>query len=233
MRMRIAFGIFLASLALNLLWLIQPLDWRVLPAMLAGWYLADLMSGVIHMYMDYRPCTPGIGLDKLFFYTGSRESAHYVRLRDETLARIGPLERLVFDFKNHHPRPDALGRRDLMRQIGSTVVFASLPFSVLLNLANLLWRMPAWLVAGMLVFLMGGTFAQYFHGSLHRERVPGLIRLMRGLGLLMTPAAHQLHHDTLKRDFATNCGWSNPVLNLVFRELRRRGKLLDSGLEPS
>ena len=56
---------------------------------------------------------------------------------------------------------------------------------------------------------------------------------MRHIGLLMTPAAHQLHHDTLQRDFATNCGWSNRVINALFRALRARGYLEDSGLEPS
>jgi hypothetical protein len=232
MRTRIFFFLFLVSLAFNLAGLIAPLDWRLLPALLAGWYLADFASGVVHMYMDYRPCTPGIGLRELYFYGGSRESQDYVRLRDAAMRRIGPLERLVFDFKNHHPRPDALGRRTLLRQVGSTVMFASLPFSILFNAASLVWTLPTWLVAGAVSFLVGGTFAQYFHGSLHREQAPWPIALLRRTGLLMTPEAHQLHHDTLQRDFATNNGWSNPVLNAVFRALRRCGMMADAGLEP-
>jgi hypothetical protein len=231
--MRIIFTLFLASLAINLAWLIQPLDWRVIPALLAGWYIADLASGIVHMVMDYRPCTPGIGLADLYFYTGSRESDHYIRLRDETMRKIGPIERLVYDFKNHHPRPNALGRRDLLRLIGSTVVVASLPGSLLLNLANLLWPVPAWVTAGAVAMIVGGTFAQYFHGTLHRDDVSPVVRVLRKTRLLMTPEAHQLHHDTLQRDFATNCGWSNPLLNRVFLALRKRGGLPDSGLEPS
>jgi len=233
MRARITFGLFLASVAVNLIGLITPLDWRVAPALLAGWYLADLASGVVHMVMDYRPCTPGVGLATIYFYEGSRESKEYIRLRDEAMSRISPLERLVYDFKNHHPRPDALGRRTLLRQIGSTVTYASLPFSLFLIAANWLWQPPAWAMAGALSFLIGGAFAQYFHGSLHREDVPPVIRLMRRIGLLMTPQAHQLHHDTLQRDFATNNGWSNPLLNAIFLALRRRGMLDDAGLEPS
>lgn len=232
MRVRIAFYAFLLSLALNLLALAAPFDWRIISGLLVGWYLADLASGVVHMYMDYRPCTPGLGLDRLYFYAGSRESEEYVRLRDETLGKIGPIERLVFDFKNHHPRPNALGRRTLLRQIGSTVLFASLPLSLLLNLALLIWPVPAWLLAGAVSFLVGGTFAQYFHGSLHREQVPWFIQLLRSTGLLMTPQAHQRHHDTLQRDFATNNGWSNALLNTVFNALRRCGRLQDAGLEP-
>ena len=208
-------------------------DWLVLPALLVGWYLADFLSGLVHMYMDYRPCPPGKRLNDLFFYTGSRESAEYQAMLRERMAAISPLERLVYDFKNHHPRPLALGRRSLWRLIGSTVIVAALPVSLALNLALALWPVPGWLAAGVVAFLLGGAFAQLFHASLHRERNPWFIIAGRRLGLLMTPAAHQLHHDTLQRDFATNCGWSNPVVNRLFRALRRRGYLDDAGLEPS
>lgn len=80
--------LFVLSLALNL-WFAGVPDWRWIPAALTAWYLADLLSGLTHMYMDYRPCTPGIGLDRVFHYAGSRESAEYIamRLRTHTCAR--------------------------------------------------------------------------------------------------------------------------------------------------
>ena len=225
---------FGASLLANLvIGVIGRADWLTLPALLAGWYVADLTSGLVHMYMDYRPCPPGKRLNDLYFYAGSRESAEYQAMLRERMAAISPLERLVYDFKNHHPRPLALGRRSLWRLIGSTVIVAALPVSLALNLALALWPVPGWLAAGVVAFLLGGSFAQLFHASLHRERNPWFIIAGRRLGLLMTPAAHQLHHDTLQRDFATNCGWSNPVVNRLFRALRRRGYLDDAGLEPS
>lgn len=208
-------------------------DWLIVPALVAGWYLADLTSGLVHMYMDYRPCPPGKRLNDLFFYAGSRESAEYQAMLRERMATITPLERLVYDFKNHHPRPLALGRRSLWRLIGSTVIVAALPVSVGLNLALLVWPVPGWFSAGVVAFLLGGAFAQLFHASLHRDSNPWFITAGRRLGLLMTPAAHQVHHDTLQRDFATNCGWSNPVVNRLFDALRRRGYLDDAGLVPS
>ncbi|TVV73384.1 fatty acid desaturase CarF family protein [Sphingomonas solaris] len=224
------------SLAGNL-WFVGMPGWALIPAALAGWYLADLMSGAIHMYMDYRPCRSGIGLDRLYFYEGSRDSDEYRTLFGQTMRQIGPIERLVFDFKNHHPRPLALGRRNLWRQIGSTVIIATLPASLALNLlcwAGLRagWPVPGWFTGGAIAFLLGGTFAQYFHGTLHRERNPWFIHLMRRLGLLMTPQAHNIHHETLARDFSTNSGWSNPVLNRVFAWVQRRGGMDRRGLEP-
>lgn len=232
MLMRLAiFALILSGLA-NLGLAARDLSLWMIPAMLAGWYAADMLSGIVHMVMDYHPARLGVGLDRLYFYTGSRESEEYLRLFRESMRRLNPFERLVYDFKNHHPRPDALGRRSILRQIGSTVVAGSLPVSLLLNAACLVWPVPGWAVAGVLSFLIGGTFAQYFHGTLHRADNPWIITAMRRIGLLMTPQAHQFHHDTLRRDFATNSGWSNALLNPVFALAHRRGWLTDAGLEP-
>ena len=223
--------LFVLSLALNL-WFAGAPDWRWIPAALAAWYVADLLSGLTHIYMDYRPCTPGVGLDEMFHYAGSRESADYLTLRDRVMPRISPFERLVYDFKNHRPRPDALGRRSFVVQIGSTILFVSLPVSILLNLLCLALAVPVWLIAGAIVLIIGGTLAQYFHGTLHRADNPWIVRAMRRVGLLMTPEAHALHHATLRQDFATNTGWSNPLVNAIFRVATSRGWLTEAGLEP-
>lgn len=227
-----AFALLMALVAALAGWLVLRFDWFVPFALLAGWYLADMASGLIHMYMDYRPCRPGTGLATLYFYEGPRDTEDYLRLRDAILGRVGPIERLVFDFKNHHPRPDALGRRSMLRLTGSTVIAASLPFALMVNVANLLWPVPGWATALCLAFLIGGTFAQYFHGSLHRDHAEWPVRLLRRSGLLMTPGAHAKHHATLRQDFATNSGWSNPVLNRLFEALMRRGVFDQAGLEP-
>jgi Lipid desaturase domain len=231
MARNILMPIFLLSLAGNFFAALLDPSLLVVPALLAGWYLADLASGLVHMYMDYRPCPAGKGLDELYFYPGSRESDHYRSLFRARMAGVSPLDRLVYDFKNHHPRPHALGRRDLWRLIGSTVILAALPFSLFLNVAALA-GLPGWASAGGVALIIGGAFAQYFHGSLHRDVNPWIVRALRRCGLLMRPEAHQLHHDTLRRDFATNCGWSNPLVNRIFRFARRRGYFDDSGLEP-
>lgn len=232
MLMRFAFAVLAASLALNLLLAVADPGWLIVPAALAGWYVADLASGLVHMTMDYWPSRRGVGLNQLYFYEGSRESDDYQLRFRRAMAKLNPVERLVYDFKNHHPRPDALGRRTMTRQIGSTVIAGTLPLSLILNFAAFLWPVPGWAIAGGVALLLGGTFAQFFHGTLHRSDVPPAIAAMRRLRLLMTPAAHQLHHDTLKRDFSTNCGWSNPLVNRVFALAYGRGWLRDEGLEP-
>jgi len=232
MLMRVSVLLLCLSLAGNLAFALRDPSLWMLPALLAGWYLADMLSGLVHMTMDYFPARLGVGLDRIYFYPGSRESEDYQAMFRASMRHLNPFEKLVYDFKNHHPRPHALGRRTMWRQIGSTVIAGSLPMSLLLNAACLLWPVPGWAVAAMLSLLIGGTFAQYFHGTLHRDENPWIVNAMRKARLLMTPEAHQLHHDTLKRDFATNSGWSNALLNPVFRFAYGRGWLRDEGLEP-
>ena len=223
---------FAISLMLNLALMVPRFDWLCLPALLAGWYMADLASGLVHLALDYRACPPGRGLAEIFFYEGSRESAEYLALRAACMARLTPFQRIAYDFKTHHPRPDALGRRSLWTQIGTTLVVAALPASFALNAAALTGHAPGWLIAFGVTLITGSGLAQYFHGSLHRTPAPCPVRVLRRIGLLMTPAEHRVHHDTLQRDFATNCGWSNPVVNRVFLGLRKRGLLDDAGLTP-
>ncbi|MGD9810623.1 MAG: carotenoid synthesis regulator CarF, partial [Sphingobium sp.] len=167
MSMRLAiFALILSGLA-NLGFAARDPSWWMIPAALAGWYLADMASGIVHMVMDYHPARLGVGLDKLYFYTGSRESDEYQGMFRASMMRLNPFERLVYDFKNHHPRPDALGRRTMLRQIGSTIVAGSLPMSLALDILCLIMPVPGWAIAGVLSLLVGGTFAQYFHGTLH------------------------------------------------------------------
>lgn len=230
--MRILFLAWLAALALAATLALGRADWFGVPALLAGWFLADMLSGLIHMTFDYLPCPTGKGIPEIYFYAGSRESAHYLGLRAAVMARLNAFQRIVFDFKTHHPRPDALGRRALLVQIGPTLVLA-LPAALLLDAAGLWGHAPGWVMALGVSLLIGSGFAQYFHGSLHCPVVPRHIAMLRHAGLLMTPAAHQRHHDTLTRDFATNCGWSNPLVNALFAAIRRRGFLPDAGLEPT
>ena len=233
MRQRIFLALFVASLAFNTAAMAAHFTLACIPALIAGWYLADLASGVTHMLLDYRPTPAGKRLDELYFYAGSRESDEYLALVRRRMDGVSAFDRLVYDFKNHHPRPMALGRRPVWRLIGSTVLLAALPASIALNVAALVLPVPGWLIGMLLTLIVGGALAQYFHGTLHRDRNPAIIGWMRRVRLLMKPAAHQLHHDTLQRDFATNCGWANPIINRLFGALRVRGYLQDEGLVPS
>jgi hypothetical protein len=232
MKARLLLALFFVSLAFNASQIAGPLDWRMPLAALAAWWTADLLSGLVHMWMDYRPCVAGVGLKELYFWDGSRESEAFMALQAEVYARINLFERVCYDFKKHHPMPDLLGRHGVFHLMQTPTFFITLPLSLELNVLTLFWRPPGWAMVFAVVLLLGNSLTQYFHGTLHKVRSPWPIRLMRGAGLLMTPAAHQHHHDTLRHDFSVINGWSNPALNLLVNALRRAGLLDEAGLVP-
>ena len=202
-------------------------------AALVAWYAADMVSGLIHMYMDYRPCIPGTGVRELYFWKGPRDSPEFRAFQASVYARISTFERIVYDFKRHHPNPDQLGRNSMSQLMKEPVFLVMLPVSLALNLVFLLVPTPGWLIVGVVVLILGASMSQVFHDTLHRRDIGIGFRAMRRLGLLMSVSAHQLHHDTLKHDFSVISGWSNPVVNLCAMFLLRIGALRDDGLEPT
>lgn len=52
-------------------------------------------------------------------YNGSRQSSEYQTLKRKFVRDVSLIDRITYDFKNHHPRPMALGRRDLLSLIGA------------------------------------------------------------------------------------------------------------------
>lgn len=69
------------------------------------------------MLLEDRPTPPGKRLDQLNFYAGSRELDAYLALLREPRGEVSAFDRLVYDFKNHHPRRMALGRRLVINRL--------------------------------------------------------------------------------------------------------------------
>jgi hypothetical protein len=233
MKAKILFSFFFLSIFVDFLFIGPHPDWRMLPAALVGWYMADLASGLVHMYMDYRPCIPGTGLKELYFWEGSRESPEFAARQAEIYARISPFEKIVYDFKKHHPMPDLLGRHSMLHLMKGPVFVLTLPLSIFLNVLFGLTHPPGWLILGVVVFVIGASMTQAFHGQLHRDDPNLAVRVMRRLGLLMSRKAHNYHHDTLTNDFSVISGWSNPLVNVYARFLLKMGAIRPEGLEPT
>jgi hypothetical protein len=233
MKARLLFALFFASLAFDAWRIGGRLDVWMIPAAFAGWYVADFFSGVVHMYMDYHPCTPGNGLKEIYFWEGSRDTAAFAAKQAEVYARISLFERIVYDFKKHHPMPDLLGRHPLFHLMKAPTFLVVLPLSLAFNLLLLFWKAPGWLILAVMILFVGSSLTQYFHGTLHRTRTCFMVRHMRRLGLLISLEGHQAHHATLVQDFSVISGWSNPVVNRLTNFLLRRGWINEAGLEPS
>ncbi len=231
MQLRLAAALFALCVGLDVVLIARdPSPW-IVPAVICAWLLADFGSGLLHMLLDYYPSPPELQLDRLYFHR-ARGSEDYRRLKAEVMARTNTFHRLVFDFKRHHPWPDTLGRRPMATLCRETLLFGGLPTALLVSIAGLAGVASTPVLAFGLTMAILATFAQYFHGTLHRVEPPRPILWLRRARILMTPEQHQVHHDHLDRDFAIVNGFANPLLNPIFRLLRDAGICREENLEP-
>ncbi len=228
---RLAVAVFGVSLAFAVVELARAPSWTILPGLLVGWAVIDFCSGLVHMLLDYVPVPARMRLDLLYF-ARNRSTEEYLRLRREILGPVGPFWRIAFNFKYHHPRPNALGKRTLKQLCAETLYFAALPTALALDVALVFAPPPPWVTAAAISMVIGALFIQYFHATLHRPVPPAFVAVMRRLRLLMTPEAHQRHHDVQDNSFAIIAGWSNPLLDPLFRILVSTGVCRAENLEP-
>lgn len=231
MIMRFVWVAFVLSFAFNLAILLSRLDWWVPLALLLGWAVADLVSGIVHMLMDYVSVPAELEFDKIYF-TDKQTKRTLKPLQKQLMQRAGVFYRIAYDFKVHHLHPEFLAQRDFHTLTWATVSFGALPLSLALNGLILAFAVPGWLIAGWMTLILGAVLVQYLHACMHHPRPPRAIVTAQRLGLVMTPAAHQIHHNTLDRCFGIINGWTNPLLNPVFNLLHRAGIFKAHDLEP-
>jgi hypothetical protein len=208
--------------------------WNIwsIPIFFLALYFADAFTGIVHFYLDYRPCVSGAGLRELFYYKGSKGSQEYIKLRNETMAGISGFEELVFDFKIHHPSPDTLGRRGLIKLTVGGMVYGGLPASLLILLLSQWNLLNQHFMLFCLVFIAAMVISQYTHSCAHKKNIPYIPRILQKLRLFVSPELHDVHHQTLDRDFCTLNGWSNPLVNVIFNYCKKKAWVDMNGLEP-
>lgn len=221
-------------LAFIMVWSASQLSlWLLLLLSPIAWFLADALTGLAHIYLDYVSTTPNSGLRELYTYKGDKGSAEYLRQRASVMRHIGPIEQQAFGFKTHHLSPGAIGRRSFMRLVLPILYAVVLPALLLMAAFAALDVLPpaaAWIVA---LTTTGVGLSQYFHSCSHRKQPPALMANLQRLRLIITPVEHHRHHMTFKQDFCIVSGWANPLVNAIFRWLWKRGWVNEAGLTPS
>ena len=205
--------------------------WLVAISIPVAFYFADFFGGMVHFISDYYPCRANVGLKDLFFYEGDRSSKEYALLKKQTMKKVSAVEEVMYDFKNHHPRPNSLARRSAVTLLLSGVVFIGSPFIVLI-IALKLWGVSPELQCFVLITMFAMTFTQFAHACAHEHSDHAFIKLLQRTGLFISPEVHDYHHVVLVKDFAVLNGWSNPLINVIAKYSFKRGWFDDEGLIP-
>lgn len=204
-----------------------PLLYWLLLALLA-WLNADFYSGLIHIYLDYRPLDKHKGFERLFHYQGDRSSAEFELMKQQVLAQASWLEEIVYSFKIHHRNV-----RPYLQFTYSHFFFETFPAAAfLLALAALMLPLTSGLLADSVWFilLLCSVIALHtnhihacVHGSKQMRRGVKLIRLLQKIGLMYSARRHHEHHKDGLQGFCLISGHTDFLVDRICGWLLQKG----------
>jgi ubiquitin-conjugating enzyme E2 variant len=151
----------------------------------AGYALADLVSGAIHWLCDtfFAEDTPLIGRS------------------------------IIRPFRDHHRHPEAILRYSLLEQDGTNYMILVLPLWLAARIetspspASLLGLSALW------GFAIGSLGTNLFHKWAHAPEPPRAVRWLQRRRLVLSPEAHSVHHRSYTGGYCVTNGWLNPLLD--------------------
>jgi ubiquitin-conjugating enzyme E2 variant len=171
------------------------LGWMLVPlCFVAGYFLADFLSGVVHW-----------GVDTWFNEISLGRTIAIAREH-----HTHPQAILGYNFLEHA----ALGSMIGMTAIGPLALLtAALPPSKLTFCLMIVWGTTT-------TFMVFGTT---FHNLSHKPCPPKLVSTLQRVGLMLSPQHHWVHHRNQTIRYCTINGWANPLCDAldVWRRLER------------
>ena len=191
-----------------------PLEILVLA--LAGVWVADFVSGMVHLCLDYE-----VGTNDELRRHVETDIADVKKFEAESdlFKNAKPRDRYLWNFHVHHdaPYPASDGNLELLRQILKPL---AIPYAIVVVLSAC-GILPVWLVIILMTGLTLGTITQFTHFLAH-ARHRGLVKsrvimFMQDWHIIIHPDTHRNHHIHFDRDFCILNGWANPAVNRIRR----------------
>lgn len=153
-------------------------------ALLAGYLVADLVSGIVHWMGD--------------------------TLGSENAKWFGPA--FTQPFREHHVDPRAISRHGFVETNGNTCIVALPPLGAahawMPDEAGVWFYLAAFAAA----LSMFSVAANQFHKWAHSVRVPRFVAWLQRSHLIIEPNHHNRHHEAPHRShYCVLSGWMNPV----------------------
>jgi len=220
------------------------LDWGgmsstgIIVTIIVASIIADFVSGLWHLFVDYYPLNYQLGYDKLLFFKGKRDSKEFMRLRQSILFTGSFMEQLAYHYKAHHKFPKcshSINKNFLDTSIGS---FAALFYAFFLLLAYkldnpsgifllaLLHAYPEYIL-GVLIFAALVANIELIHHCVHFPKefpIAGrVIRFLQTFGLVYPSKTHTRHHRGDGVGFCFITGHTNFFVGYIRKFLLDRG----------
>lgn len=193
------FFILVLLTAIQVATLVTVSSWTTLlfvPSVLLALATADLVSGITHFILDCK--------------------GHV----DTPLWGI-----FIRPFREHHDDPAEMTRHDFIHTNGHNAI-AICPLLLAVMIAyrepmDALETLQFIFICSLLLFL---GLTNQFHKWAHSSDVPGVVRKLQAVRLILPPQDHARHHTTHSDHFCITTGWNNAwldrtqLLQKIFRE---------------
>jgi len=182
----------------------SPSIFHTLLSIAGAAYVADLISGMIHMYIDF-----GVS------------------------DQLNPVHKLLFLSRVHHHEPSRPAKLDyaslwyptalysflIVAVVPVAMIFLAKALSILLGVTiystsknySIFWVSMMWWSS---ISQVSHAFA---HGKAQSRWGRMVTSKLQGIGLLLSPRVHGIHHREIGRNFSILNGWANPLLNAIFK----------------
>jgi len=187
---------------------------EVLVETAVAFYVADVISGFVHLHLDYTES--GNDELKLVTFKTAEEAKDFIA-NDARYKSAKPYDQFLWKFHMHHdvsyPAFDTI-----FDQIMQAVKPGAAPYVV----SIVLWAvglMPSWFARMWIVGITLAFTSQFTHFAAH-ARNRGLIKnkfvlFLQDWHIIINPKVHKVHHEQFDCDFCVFNGWANPLLNCI------------------
>jgi len=194
-----------------------------------GVFAADFFSGLVHLYIDYRPLNYEKKFDLLYDYQGDRGSKEFIEMKSAIVSKANWFDHTVYSFKIHHRNAVSnlnFPYRDFFIQaapICGILLFVSLFFS---------WVPPvhpwsSYLALFYVVLSVAAIHSDHIHVCAHGSTAMPLgakvVRFLQKNKLIYSNKTHGLHHKDGLTGFCFVTGHANFAVNWICKKLLERG----------
>jgi len=194
-----------------------------------GLLVADFISGLIHLYIDYRPLNVQKGYDRLYDFEGDRNSAEFLAMKAEIQRNSSWFDTTIYSFKMHHRTalPNILMHyRDFFIE-AVTPSFILLLCSLFVSFVFPVSPWSTYLAFFDVVVAVTALHSDIIHAWVHGSRTMPIgvkfARFMLKYKLMYSMKTHGVHHKDGLTGFCFVIGHTNFAVDWICKKLLERG----------
>lgn len=205
--------------------------WSLLLTVYIALWCADFVSGLIHLYIDYRPLNFAKGFGVLYNFKGDRGGQQFIELKKGIMKHANWFDHTVYSFKIHH-RDASSNKHKYYREFFIDFAAPASLFLLCSPAISLLFpgnALAAHLALCVVVLSVAALHSDHIHVCLHgsSKMLLGtrIVQFLSRHRLIYSYKTHALHHKDGLTGFCFVTGHANFAVNWICKKLLQYGIL--------